>query len=396
MLISSELRTALTAATEDEILFDLAAVDTGLARLLRQLPGVEVRFAVKACPVDEVLEVLARGGAGFDAASPHEIAQALRTGGDARLIHYGNTVKSDQDIAAAHRMGVREFATDSVPDVRAIAAHAPGARVFCRLATTGAGALWPLNGKHGCSPQDAATVLETARAYGLTPSGLSLHVGSQQMDPGAWRSAVTALTEAIAVLRERGIHLDHVNLGGGLPALGYRDRQGKPLRPDLDGILAELRDGIRRLRLASARPLRFVLEPGRHLVADHGVIRARVVRLTERQQSDGKRRHWLYLSCGRFNGLYEMDQVQYPLVFPTHRGGPTVPAVIAGPTCDSDDAYAAAHPVPVPAAVTSGDPVWILTAGAYSVSYLTSGFNGFPPLPHRAVRAAVLDEAGSR
>ncbi|MFJ2579210.1 hypothetical protein [Kitasatospora aureofaciens] len=109
MLMSSELRTALTTATDDEILFDLAAIDTGLARLVRELPGVEVRFAVKACPVDEVLEVLAHGGAGFDAASPHEIAQALRTGGDARLIHYGNTVKSDQDIVAAHRMGVREL-----------------------------------------------------------------------------------------------------------------------------------------------------------------------------------------------------------------------------------------------------------------------------------------------
>ncbi|MFI5757202.1 type III PLP-dependent enzyme [Streptomyces sp. NPDC051569] len=396
MLISTELRAALTTATDDEILFDLAGIDDGLARLVRELPGTEVRFAVKACPVDEVLTVLAHGGAGFDAASPPEIAQALRTGRPAHLIHYGNTVKSDQDIAAAHHMGVRDFATDSVPDVRAIAAHAPGSRVFCRLVTTGVGALWPLSGKHGCGVRDAVTVLETARAYGLTPGGLSLHVGSQQMDPGAWRSAVTVLTETITTLRLRGIHLDHVNLGGGLPALGYHDRQGNPLRPGMDRIVAEIRDGMRQLRRASARPLRFVLEPGRHLVADHGAIRARVVRLTERRQHNGHRQHWLYLSCGRFNGLYEMDKLQYPLVFPTHPDGPTVPAVIAGPTCDSDDAYAAEHPVPVPAAVKSGDPVWILATGAYSVSYLTSGFNGFPPLPHRAVQGAVLDEAGSR
>ncbi|MFE9426453.1 type III PLP-dependent enzyme [Kitasatospora sp. NPDC006697] len=396
MLISTELRAALTAATDDEILFDLAAIDRGLARLARELPATQVRFAVKACPVDEVLAVLARGGTGFDAASPHEIAQALRAGGPAHLVHYGNTVKSDQDIAAAHLMGIREFATDSVPDVRAIAAHAPGARVFCRLVTTGEGALWPLSRKHGCSVRDAVTVLETARAHGLTPAGLSLHVGSQQMDPAAWRSAFSTLTAAVGALRLHGIHPDHVNLGGGLPALGYHDRQGNPLRPGMDRIFAEIREGIRRLRRTSARPLRIVLEPGRHLVADHGAIRARVVRLTERRQHDGRPQRWLYLSCGRFNGLYEMDQVQYPLVFPTHPGGPTVPAVIAGPTCDSDDAYAAEHPVPVPAAVQSGDPVWILAAGAYSVSYLTSGFNGFPPLPHRALYGAVLDEAGSR
>lgn len=126
MLMSTALRAALATATDDEILFDLAGIDDGLARLVRELPGAEVRFAVKACPVDEVLTVLAHGGAGFDAASPQEIEQALRTGRSAHLIHYGNTVKSDREIAAAHRMGVRDFATDSVPDVRAIAAHAPG------------------------------------------------------------------------------------------------------------------------------------------------------------------------------------------------------------------------------------------------------------------------------
>ncbi|MFI2710579.1 ornithine decarboxylase [Micromonospora sp. NPDC018662] len=396
MVMAAGLRAALAAAEDDMIVFDLTGIDEALARLHRELPGVEVRFAVKACPVDEVLAVLAGGGAGFDAASPREIEQALRTGRSAHRVHYGNTVKSDQDIAAARRLGVRDFATDSVPDVRAVAAHAPGSRVFCRLSTAGTGALWPLSRKSGCGVPDAVTVLETARAHGLVPGGLSLHVGSQQMDPGAWRSAITVLTEAITALRQRGVHIDQVNLGGGLPALGYHDRQGQPLRPDLDRIFAEIRDGMRRLSRTSARPLRFVLEPGRHLVADHGAIRARVVRLTERRRHDGHRQHWLYLSCGKFTGLYEMDKLQYPLVFPTRPDGPTVPAVVAGPTCDSDDAFAAEHPVPVPATVESGDPVWILAAGAYSVSYLTSGFNGFPPLPHHAVQGALTGGAGNR
>jgi len=87
------------------------------------LPGVSVRFAMKACPVDEVLACLSTKGAGFDAASPNEIAQAIRTGVPIGKIHYGNTIKSDRNIIDAHRLGVRDFATDSVEDVTAIAAH---------------------------------------------------------------------------------------------------------------------------------------------------------------------------------------------------------------------------------------------------------------------------------
>ncbi|MEV7186934.1 type III PLP-dependent enzyme, partial [Kitasatospora sp. NPDC093102] len=131
------MRAALAAATEDRIIYDLDGIGRQYATLCAELPGVAVRFAMKACPVDEVLGHLAALGSGFDAASPQEIAQALRTGVPPGLIHYGNTIKSDRNIAEAHRLGVRDFATDSLEDVAAIAEHAPGARVFCRIATTG-------------------------------------------------------------------------------------------------------------------------------------------------------------------------------------------------------------------------------------------------------------------
>jgi ornithine decarboxylase len=387
MVESSALRSALAEATADRIVFDLAGIVDRHDDLLRELPGVDVRFAVKACPVDEVLGALARAGAGFDAASPNEVAQALRSGVAPDRVHYGNTIKSDQDIATAYRRGVRLFATDSLADVRAIAAHAPGSRVFCRLSTPGTGALWGLTGKCGCSVPQAVEVLTAARAHGLVPAGLSLHVGSQQMTVAAWRDAFTELAGAITRLDALGIRLDHVNLGGGLPAMGYLDRQGTPLRPPLPGILAAIRDGMRRLLLVAAGPLDFVLEPGRHLVADQGAIRAHAVRLTEREQ------HWLYLSCGRFNGLYELDQIQYRLEFPTHPSGPRVMARVAGPTCDSDDAFGPGALIPVPAGLSSGDPVWIMSAGAYSVSYTTVGFNGFDPLPYEAIGAR--DEVGA-
>ncbi|ARP74452.1 ornithine decarboxylase [Streptomyces pluripotens] len=388
--ISAPLTAALQAAHSDRVIYDLTGIEAQYDRLVRELPGLQVRFALKACPVDEVMRCLADRGAGFDAASPAEVAQALRTGAPPERIHYGNTVKSDRDIADAHRLGIRTFATDSVEDVTAIAEHACGARVFCRIATSGEGALWGLDRKFGCAPDDAVRVLATARAAGLTPAGLSVHVGSQQMTGEAWQQALETLAATLTALAGQGIVLDHVNLGGGLPALGYRDRHGNRLDPPLDKILTVLREGMERLRELACAPLAFVMEPGRHLVADHGVVRAHVSRLTRRRLPDGADSDWLYLSCGKFNGLYEMDQVTHPLVFPGQpddRGH--VLAIVAGPTCDSDDAYGGGrHPVRVPGAVTSGDPVWILSAGAYATSYMTQGFNGVRPLPCVCVRGA--------
>ncbi|MFE3186153.1 type III PLP-dependent enzyme [Streptomyces violascens] len=383
---STAVRAALAAATDDRIFFDLDGIEAQYAALVRELPGIQVRFAMKACPVDEVLDRLARQGAGFDAASPNEIEQAVRTGVPLGRIHYGNTIKSDENIAAAYRMGIRDFATDSVEDVAAIARLAPGSRVFCRLATSGDGALWGLSQKFGCSADDAVRVLEAARDAGLTPSGLSVHVGSQQMTSEAWQSALDELADLVAVLNGRGILLDTINLGGGLPALGCLDKHGRPLDPPLDKIFAVLREGMQRLSEESASPLEFLMEPGRHLVADHGVIRARVSRLSARRQRDGERQYWLYLSCGKFNGLYEMDELQYRLEFPGHAGGRYVPAVIAGPTCDSDDAYdCEAGLVQVPEDAASGDPVWVHSCGAYAVGYTTQGFNGFDPLPYTCI-----------
>ncbi|MFK4546133.1 ornithine decarboxylase [Streptomyces tendae] len=381
--LSAPLAAALAAATEDQLVYDLAGIERRHDTLRDELPGVQVRFAMKACPVDEVIAALARRGAGADAASPGEVAQALRAGVPVGRVHYGNTVKSDRNIAEAYRLGVRTFATDSLQDVAALAAHAPGARVFCRVATGGAGAVWGLSNKFGCPPGDAVRVLAAARDAGLVPAGLSVHVGSQQMTGEAWHGAVEDLGEVLRALGRRGIRVDHVNLGGGLPALGYRDRRGTPLDPPLDKIFAVIREGMDELRRIHGGPLEFVVEPGRHLVADHGAIRAHVARLTERRAANGERRHWLYLSCGKFNGLYEMDALQYRLVFPGHTDGPYVPAVVAGPTCDSDDAYSHEEGlVPVPEALASGDPVWVLSSGAYATSYTTQGFNGFAPLPY--------------
>ncbi|MFC9897745.1 type III PLP-dependent enzyme [Nocardia sp. NPDC127579] len=378
---TAAIRAALAAATEDLIVYDLDEIAARYTSLLAELPGISVRFAMKACSVDQVLTSLAALGAGFDAASPQEIEQALRTGVPPNRIHYGNPIKSDRNIAAAWQLGIRDFATDSLADVAAIATHAPGARVFCRLATSGDGALWGLSRKFGCSGEDAVLVLEAARAAGLTPAGLSVHVGSQQMTSEAWHTALEQLAVVLDSLQLRGITLDHINLGGGLPATGCLDRHGHPLHPPLDKMFIVIREGMDRLREMSTVPLRFLMEPGRYLVADAGAVRAQVARLTSRRQSGDDRETWLFLSCGKFNGLYEVDELQYRLEFPGRGDSERVPARIAGPTCDSDDAFGTEGMVQVPRDLASGDPVWIFSCGAYATAYTTRGFNGFEPLP---------------
>src|SRR5690349_19786071 len=245
---AAHLSAALAAADTDRIVYDLTGVENQYRTLCDELPGVDVRFAMKACPVDEVLEGLADLGAGFDAAGPGEIRQALRTGVRPRAVHYGNTVKSDADIRAAHRLGVTTYATDCAEDVRAIARHAPGSRVFCRVTTTGEGALWGLTGK--CGSDDPVAVLDEARTLGLVPAGLSLHVGSQQMTVRGWELAFDALAALLPDLRARNIRLDHVNLGGGLPAAGHPG-----LTPPTAAIFAAIRAGMRRLRAAAGGDL---------------------------------------------------------------------------------------------------------------------------------------------
>jgi ornithine decarboxylase len=98
--MSDHVLAALRAASSDRLIYDLTGVEHQYHALRAELPGVAVRFAMKACPVPAVLQALSDAGSGFDAASPGEIRLALANGAAPVDVHYGNTVKSDEDIAA--------------------------------------------------------------------------------------------------------------------------------------------------------------------------------------------------------------------------------------------------------------------------------------------------------
>ena len=132
-------------------------------------------------------------------------------------ISFGNTIKKERDVARAHALGISLYAVDSNEEVEKVARAAPGARVFCRILTDGAGAEWPLSRKFGCEPAMAEDVLLHAHKLGLGAYGVSFHVGSQQTRLDAWDVAVGQAKNIFNTMLGHGIKLEMVNLGGGFP-----------------------------------------------------------------------------------------------------------------------------------------------------------------------------------
>jgi ornithine decarboxylase len=217
----------------------------------------------------------------------------------------------------------------------------------------------------------AGNVLEHAHRLGLVAYGLSFHVGSQQRNPRMWDGALKASATVFKDLAERGIQLAMINLGGGFPT-----RYLKPI----PGVRAYGQTIFRALRKHFGNRIpETIIEPGRGMVGNAGVIEAEVVLISRKSEHDPQR--WVYLDIGKFNGLAEtMDEmIRYPIR--TDRDDDLMsPCVIAGPTCDSVDVLYEKEPYLLPVSLEIGAKVLIEGTGAYTTTYSAVGFNGFPPL----------------
>jgi ornithine decarboxylase len=353
------------------LVVDLDVVRDNYNAFARALPDSRVFYAVKANPAPEVLSLLASLGSCFDTASVAEIEMVLAAGATPDRISYGNTIKKERDIARAFALGVRLFAVDCKAEVEKVARAAPEAKVFCRILCDGAGAEWPLSRKFGCEPSMAADVLEHAHRLGLNAYGISFHVGSQQRNQHAWDRA---LAQAAAVFREcgeRGINLAMVNLGGGFPTKYLKNVP--TVRTYGSAIFRALRKHF------GNRIPETIIEPGRGMVGNAGVIETEVVLVSKKSEEDEVR--WVYLDIGKFGGLAEtMDEaIRYPIRTPRD-GGDMAPCILAGPTCDSADVLYEKQPYPLPVSLEIGDKLLIEGTGAYTSTYSSVAFNGFPPL----------------
>jgi ornithine decarboxylase len=353
------------------LVVDLDVVHDNYQAFRKAMPNSRVFYAVKANPAPEILRLLVSLGSSFDTASVAEIEMALDAGATADRISYGNTIKKERDVARAFELGVRLFAVDCVEEVEKIARAAPGAQVFCRVLTDGEGAEWPLSRKFGCVPAMAVDVLRHAHKLGLDAYGVSFHVGSQQTDLSAWDRALADARNVFGKLAADGIHLRMVNMGGGFPTRYLRDV------PTAQAYGEAIFDALSK-HFGNRMP-ETIIEPGRGMVGNAGVIKSEVVLISRKSDNDDAR--WVYLDIGKFGGLAEtMDEaIRYPLVTPRD-GDETGPCVIAGPTCDSADVLYEKTPYPLPISLTIGDEVLIEGTGAYTTTYSAVAFNGFEPL----------------
>lgn len=371
--MTERIRKFLRKRREDGpcLVVDLDVIRENYGAFAKTLPDTRVFYAVKANPAPEVLKLLADLGSSFDTASPGEIEMVLAAGATADRISYGNTIKKERDIARAYELGVRLFAVDCEAEVEKISRAAPGSRVFCRILCDGSGAEWPLSRKFGCVPEMAPGVLEHAHRLGLIAHGISFHVGSQQNDVKAWDNALASAAKIFKDLSERGLNLAMVNLGGGFPARYLKNV------PKVDAYGKSIFKALRK-HFGNRIP-ETIIEPGRGLVGDAGVIEAEVVLISRKSAEDPVR--WVYLDIGKFGGLAETidESIRYP-IRTAKDGGKVAPCVIAGPTCDSVDVLYEKAPYPLPISLEIGDKVLIEATGAYTTTYSSVAFNGFAPL----------------
>ena len=353
------------------LVVDVDRVAENYGRLKAAMPLARIYYAVKANPAAPILSRLVDLQSQFDAASLEEVRMCLAAGARPEAISFGNTVKKESAIQAAYEAGVRMFAFDSEPELRKLARSAPGAKVYCRILVENVGAEWPLSRKFGCEAEMAKELMVLARDLGLDPYGISFHVGSQQTRTAAYEAAIAKVAMIFTDLKEAGINLRMANLGGGYP-VRYRSEV-----PEIDDFGAAIM-GAMVEHFGNALP-EILIEPGRFMVGDAGVLSSEVVLVSSKGKDDPVR--WVYLDIGRFGGLAETEGEAIKYRFRTpHDGLAEGPVTIAGPTCDSTDTLYEKSNYRLPLALQSGDRVELLSTGAYVTTYASQGFNGFAPL----------------
>ncbi|MBO1328627.1 type III PLP-dependent enzyme [Acetobacter suratthaniensis] len=353
------------------LVVDVDEVEARYRALGRVLPQARIYYAVKANPAAPILDRLVGLGSCFDAASWEEVSLCLQAGADPAAISFGNTVKKVSAIRAAYEAGVRMFVFDCREELEKLARHAPGSRVYCRLLVDNYAAEWPLSRKFGTTVESARDLMLAARDMGLDPYGLSFHVGSQQLSAEAYEVAIARVASLFTDLSAAGLDLRMINLGGGFP-IRYREDV-----PEIDHFA----DAIFRAmteHFGNAMP-EMLVEPGRFIVGEAGVVHTEVVLVSARGRKDGLR--WVYLDIGRFGGLAETENESIRYAIRTGRdGAPSGPVALAGPTCDGADILYEKTRYDLPLDLESGEMIDLLGTGAYVSTYCSTRFNGFAPL----------------
>ncbi|MGR3322891.1 MAG: type III PLP-dependent enzyme [Pseudooceanicola sp.] len=369
---ASRIEEYIRANTFDRptLVLDVDRVEEQYHALKAGLGRARIHYAVKANPDRAIVERLVDLGSGFDAASRAEIELCLSLGARPDHISFGNTVKKPRDIEFAWGAGVTLFAADAEEELEKIAEFAPGAEVYIRLIVDASEADWPLSRKFGIAREGAVRLLDYTRDLGLKPVGLSFHVGSQTKRAEMWTTTLDQVASVWNAAKEAGHELTLLNIGGGFPAYYGEEIQGPTpyARRVMELVTERFGDTVE-----------VMAEPGRGLVAEAGMIAAEVLLVSRKSDADLHR--WVYLDIGKFSGLAETMDEAIRYQFTTDRDHEAMgPCILAGPSCDSADVLYEKRPVELPVGLKAGDRFLIRNCGAYTSTYASIGFNGFPPL----------------
>lgn len=344
-----------------------------LASYQDALEGIphEICFAVKANSSLAILSTLAKAGAGFDIVSGGELFRALAAGADPRNVVFSGVGKTDDEIQFALTKGIGGFNCESEWEAARISqiAASLGARasVGLRVNPDVDAATHPYistglkQHKFGIDIEGAEdTYCRVARLPNLRVNTVSCHIGSQLLDT---RPLLEAADKTIALahrLRNKGLPIQNLDLGGGI-GVPYRPSESAASVPD---FLAQLRERLKGLEM------KLVLEPGRSVVAEAGLLLCRVL-LTKR---NGKK-NFVIVDAG-MNDLLRpsLYQAHHEIVPVVEGGGAEMEADIVGPVCETGDFFARNRSMP---SVEPGDLLAVQTAGAYGF-VLSSNYNSRP------------------
>lgn len=339
--------------------------------------NARVCFAVKTNGNHAVLTLLGRLGAGADVVSRGEMDQALAAGIPADRIVFSGVAKTREDMAAALRAGIFQINVESEPELHALSQVATALGVSAPVAlrvnpdvaadthakiTTGR-----RENKFGID-RDLAPALfhAAARLPGLDLKGVAVHIGSQILDLAPFRAAFAHLRDLVLRLREEGIALQRVDLGGGLGIPYRRDDPTSPPPADYAGVVRETLGDL---------GVALVLEPGRLIAGNAGVLLSRVVYIKETPAKT-----FVILDAGMNDllrpAMYDAYHDIIPVIAPAAEA-PRRAVDVVGPICESGDTFARDRALPPLAA---GDLVAFATAGAYG-AVMANTYNGRPLVP---------------
>ncbi len=328
----------------------------------------DLYYSIKSNYCPEIIQTLNAKQSGFEIGSQGELEIIKSHEIAPERVIYSNPVKIPSHIANAHSYGINTFAFDNENELNKLAEFAPQCKVFVRLSIDNEGASWKLTGKFGASGEQVVPLFKKAKSLGLSPSGITMHVGWNNNDKKTWENTLRKVDKIINDCFSNKIELDFFDIGGGFPA--HLNNQYK----NLDEIIEKISPSIAKFK--QKYNLRIIAEPGSFLVANTAAM---LVKIFDIIHKNGKR--WIFIDSGINQGFYWIyTGLKYAISIPDNNidTSQLSECIITGPSCDTHDIFSSDIKLPVNLKV--GDYLIVFPAGAYinsSVSY-----NGFstPPL----------------